>query len=183
MKGGKLVYKNKWFNNKVHTGGQGGMLGKGASKDVFIFVQDTNGRMFVARGDPGKIHHSSFVQKNASGNKEVWMAGEIMVDKGVIRGVNNRSGHFLPDPTYLDDFHNHLKNVGANLNQAVFLDRNFSEGFVGNYGAGSRVVKMASSVQYLHAPSYNVPPSAQDSAQPATTQDDNQDEYITSNIE
>ncbi len=160
VRGGKLVYKNKWFNNKVHTGGQRGMLGSGASKDVFIFVQDAKGRMFVARGDCGKIHHSSFVQKNSAGKKEVWMAGEIMVDNGVIRGVNNQSGHFRPTTEYLEDFKDHLRSVGANLEKADFLDKkNFSEGFKGNYKPAPPVTQSRSRSGTVGSSSqYNISP-------------------------
>ena len=162
VKGGKLVYKNKWFNNKVHTGGQRGMWGVAASKDVFIFVQDTKGRMFVARGDCGKIHHSSFVQKNASGNKEVWMAGEIMVDKGVIRGVNNQSGHFKPEFSYLEDFRDHLKSVGANLDKAAFATTTFHGGLAGNHESDTRFSQSRSRSSSQASPGdFNLAPAYQ----------------------
>ena len=52
-----------------------------------------NGKIYISKyNEFGKFHHSSFL----SGEK-VAAAGEISINKGIIKVVNNRSGHYMPN--------------------------------------------------------------------------------------
>ena len=90
------------------------------------------------------------------------MAGEIMVDKGVIRGVNNQSGHFKPEFSYLEDFRDHLKSVGANLDKAAFATTTFHGGLAGNHESDTRFSQSRSRSSSQASPGdFNLAPAYQ----------------------
>lgn len=124
---GKLIYKQS--RTLVDTGGGGGVCGRPGEKsqDVMMFVQTTQGKIYVAQGEMGKYHHSSFLSGKTE-DKEVWMAGELMVDHGVIKGVNAQSGHFLPTQPYLDHFAKNLRRAGVKMSGVNVQFGNFTEG-------------------------------------------------------
>ncbi|NOQ71998.1 MAG: hypothetical protein GQ574_08350 [Crocinitomix sp.] len=57
-----------------------------------IFVMSETGEIFISKLDEfGVFHHSSFL----SGEK-IAAAGEIIIEEGIIKYVNNKSGHYMP---------------------------------------------------------------------------------------
>lgn len=129
-KQGLLVYKHNGV--LVDTGNTRGMLTdhgvrNSQSHDVMIFVQTKSGKLYVAEGYAGTIHHTSF-----TGGRSVRMAGEIQVLRGRIVGVNNRSGHYMPGGEYLGQFRNWLQSKKAKISSAVFQESNFEHGYRSN---------------------------------------------------
>ncbi len=57
-----------------------------------IIVLDEYGRMFAGESKLAEFHHSSFFAGEA-----VASAGSILIEKGVITAISNRSGHYIPD--------------------------------------------------------------------------------------
>jgi len=57
-----------------------------------IIVIDEYGRMFAGESKSAEFHHSSFLRGEA-----VASAGSILIEKGIITTISNRSGHYLPD--------------------------------------------------------------------------------------
>ena len=109
-KGGLLRYKH---NNALIDSRDGASVGSmvvggAAFGHTFIFVQTEEGKMYVAQGHPGKFHHSSFTQ-----GKPVAMAGELSVEKGVIVGLSNGSGHYQPKTDSLVRFTERLRSQKA----------------------------------------------------------------------
>lgn len=65
-----------------------------------IFVMDESGNIYASLNhEVGQFHHSSFL---AGG--DVAAAGELEVVNGVVRFVNNQSGHYHPAPESLEQF-------------------------------------------------------------------------------
>jgi hypothetical protein len=63
------------------------------SRGHAIFVMDQNGNIYASNNPAqGKFHHSSFF-----GGEPVAGAGEIRVENGVLKGLSDRSGHYRPD--------------------------------------------------------------------------------------
>ncbi|MCP3922107.1 MAG: hypothetical protein GY714_05920 [Desulfobacterales bacterium] len=60
----------------------------------------------------GKFHHSSLL-----GGKSVASAGEITVKNGIVHKITRKSGHYMPEEKYLQQFVDELKVKGVNLNK------------------------------------------------------------------
>jgi hypothetical protein len=74
-----------------------------------IFVMDKQGNIYVSNEQTeGKFHHSSFLA-----GKPVAAAGEILVEHGVIKEINRRSGHYCPSKQQQADFASHLSQLGV----------------------------------------------------------------------
>jgi hypothetical protein len=62
-----------------------------------IFVMDHFGNIYATNSHKeGVFHHSSFLQ-----GASVACAGELAVHDGVLKSINNRSGHYLPEVSHL----------------------------------------------------------------------------------
>jgi RHS repeat-associated protein len=99
-KRGLLVYASS--GQPVDTSEGHGIVGRSREQmqdQVLMFVQTKAGHMYMAQAERGKYHHSSF-----TGGKDIGMAGEMRVKKGVIDMVNNSSGHYTPELDYLHAF-------------------------------------------------------------------------------
>ena len=58
-----------------------------------IFVMSENGKIYISKSNEyGKFHHSSFLA-----GEKVAAAGEIVIKKGVVKLINNCSGHYTPN--------------------------------------------------------------------------------------
>ena len=85
----------------------------GGGQEKAIFVMDEFGDIFASKTQVvGKFHHSSFLA-----GKPVAAAGEIEVVDGVIKTVTQRSGHYRPDPEYVQQFVRELKTMGVNTSK------------------------------------------------------------------
>lgn len=76
----------------------------------WIYVLDTDGRLFVHAKYRGKFHHSSFLQGGA-----VLSAGGIVVDHGCIMKLTADSGHYRPHFESFMATVQMLKDWGADL--------------------------------------------------------------------
>jgi hypothetical protein len=77
-----------------------------------IWVMDPTGRLYVSSTpQPGMFNHSSFL-----GGGSVICAGEIIIEDGKIKFINNRSGHYEPEDETLDNA------IAKLLEQGVELD-------------------------------------------------------------
>lgn len=80
-----------------------------------IFVMDSQGKIYVYDGDylsetMELIFHSSIL-----GGKPVASAGEIFVEQGKIRLINDRSGHYRPSPEIFGQVVDELGRRGVKL--------------------------------------------------------------------
>jgi hypothetical protein len=82
-----------------------------------IFVVNEKGDVFASTYQKaGEFHHSSLGQ-----GKPVAMAGEMEVENGVLKSISNRSGHYTPEPEYLDQTISHLERSGIDF-KSVEID-------------------------------------------------------------
>lgn len=76
-----------------------------------IFVMDESGVIYASKvHGMGVFHHSSFL-----GGKPVAAAGEVVVQNGVLTGVNRKSGHYLPTHKQLRQFVYQLREDGVDM--------------------------------------------------------------------
>lgn len=80
----------------------------------WIYVLDTENRLFVHPKLHGRFHHSSFVKGGA-----VRAAGGLEVDNGKIWKITAHSGHYRPSFDSFDRFINVLLDWGADLSGCV----------------------------------------------------------------
>lgn len=109
---GKLVYR--WNRRNVTTTAKG-VSHRGPEGGDMIFVQTMDGKLYIAHCKPGEIHHTSF-----NGGKDVRMAGQISVKKGVIQMVDNASGHYQPGEHLLDQFKGWLGSHKVDVDKIEF---------------------------------------------------------------
>ncbi|GAA1771919.1 hypothetical protein GCM10009795_017560 [Nocardioides hankookensis] len=98
--GNQKLYRNDEKKSPVDTkAGVTHFTGVGAE----IFVVGLNNDIHMASHKIGKFHHSSLL-----GGKPVAMAGEIKATNGKIDWISNKSGHYKPSLTQLQQFLHHL---------------------------------------------------------------------------
>lgn len=83
-------------------------------KGYEIFVMGPKGNIHLASHKLGKYHHSSLL-----GGGEVALGGEIKVSNGVIKWLSNKSGHYKPSETHLQQILYLLKKKGVPMNFGV----------------------------------------------------------------
>jgi hypothetical protein len=71
-----------------------------------IFVQAATGEIYVGSHDIGKFHHSSFLA-----GMPVRAAGELVADRGVLKALSGKSGHYQPTPSQILAFARSLPNA------------------------------------------------------------------------
>jgi hypothetical protein len=65
--------------------------------DRAIFIMDKNGNFFASKAHQvGEFHHSSL-----SAGESVAAAGEMEVEKGILKLISDRSGHYKPDQRFI----------------------------------------------------------------------------------
>lgn len=92
-----------------------------------IFVMTLDGAIYVANegaealkgfrqndGEQWRFNHSSFVQ-----GKKVAAAGELLFEKGVLKGVTDSSGHYKPDITHTVQVLRKFQSAGVDLSQVA----------------------------------------------------------------
>jgi len=76
-----------------------------------IFIMDEQGNLYASvHQEEGKFHHSSL-----SRGGPVSAAGEIFVENGVLRELNNVSGHYKPSPLYTNQALERFRELGVNI--------------------------------------------------------------------
>jgi hypothetical protein len=94
------------------------LIGQAEKVDYAIFVMGEDGTLYLSKySEVGKFHHSSFL-----GGKPISAAGEIIIEKGIIKEVNNASGHYKPAIKLIE------KNILKELqNRGYFTIENYKE--------------------------------------------------------
>ena len=83
-----------------------------------IYVMDQEGQFYIHfKPEKGRVHHSSLLA-----GQPVACAGEILVFDGVLRAINNQSGHYQPPPAALRQAIHALRAIGVDLKK-VSIDR------------------------------------------------------------
>lgn len=81
------------------------------SGQAAIVVMDGEGNIFASLVQRvGEFHHSSLL-----GGKPAAFAGEIVVENGVLKAVNNMSGHYRPPARFLQQFMRFLQAEGVDV--------------------------------------------------------------------
>lgn len=64
-----------------------------------IFVMSEDGKIYLSKNrEFGKFHHSAFLR-----GKPISAGGEIIIEKGVIKEINNASGHYKPNSQLVEE--------------------------------------------------------------------------------
>jgi hypothetical protein len=82
----------------------------------FAYAIDRYGNMYAKRNRDGLFHHSSFCR-----GQEVICAGCLMVSDGVLRHIDNASGHYCPSRANLHNAVQLLHVYGLDISQAQAL--------------------------------------------------------------
>ena len=75
-----------------------------------IYVMSPDGRIYVNSGILNKIHHSTFLA-----GTETAGAGELQVQNGILRSINNKSGHYTPQVVHLAQTLHELQSKGVKI--------------------------------------------------------------------
>ena len=117
-----------------------------------IWVMDPTGRLYVSSTpQPGMFNHSSFL-----GGGSVICAGEIIIEDGVIKFINNRSGHYLPPDAALDNAIAKLQEQGVELDGELIIQKIVA-------GTTEKLSEMGEEEQLVGSPGYgNINEAPQD---------------------
>ncbi len=102
---------------KVYVNKEGKLVnyqGKPLDFQMGNFTMDGSGEIYYfEKGINGIIHHSSPLRGEAAGS-----AGMLSIDDGVLKVINNQSGHYdYPPDELFNQFIDELKDRGANLGE------------------------------------------------------------------
>lgn len=82
-----------------------------SSQGRAICVMDKQGNIFASKHSPvGRFHHSSFLS-----GEPVAYAGEIEVEGGNLLGISNKSGHYRPPASAVNQFKSLLQDNGVDV--------------------------------------------------------------------
>jgi len=85
------------------------------TRNSAIFVMDKQGNIYASlEHRVGEFHHSSFL-----GGGSVAAAGELVVENGVLKNVNNQSGHYTPPAAMLEQFMAQLRKEGVDVSEVT----------------------------------------------------------------
>lgn len=86
------------------------LLRKSVRKNTWIFVADTNFRLYVGIKDSGAFQHSSFLQ-----GSRISAAGLIKIKNGRLTSLSPLSGHYRPPASNFRAFVRSLKEEGVDM--------------------------------------------------------------------
>lgn len=86
------------------------LLRKSVRKNTWIFVADTNFRLYVGIKDSGAFQHSSFLQ-----GSRISAAGLIKIKNGRLTSLSPLSGHYRPPASNFRAFVRNLKEEGVDM--------------------------------------------------------------------
>ncbi|CAA2933627.1 Hypothetical predicted protein [Olea europaea subsp. europaea] len=76
----------------------------------WIFVLSTSKELYIGRKTKGAFHHSSFLAGEATS-----AAGRIIAEKGIIKELGRKSGHYRPTEENFQDFLSFLREKNLNV--------------------------------------------------------------------
>ena len=92
-----------------------------------IYVMSEKGEIYISKSSEyGKFHHSSFLS-----GENVAAAGDIIIEKGIIKEISNSSGHYRPNfesvkKNMLDEISNRgYFSIGINNKEDIIFNRGF----------------------------------------------------------
>lgn len=88
------------------------LLRRTARKDTWIFVADTQFRLYIGIKQSGAFQHSSFLQ-----GSRISAAGSIKVSDGRLKSLSPLSGHYRPPPSSFGAFVSSLRAMGVDLSR------------------------------------------------------------------
>ncbi|KAM0698583.1 hypothetical protein Q7P36_002050 [Cladosporium allicinum] len=122
---GKQEDNTKYTNNELHDARglaklnhinansvMNHLLRKTTKKNTWIFVADTNMRLYVGIKQSGAFQHSSFLH-----GARVAAAGLIKIKRGQLRKLSPLSGHYAPPVRNFREFVRCLKETGADMSR------------------------------------------------------------------
>jgi len=122
---GKQEDSSKYTNNELHDARglaklnhinanslMNHLLRKTTKKNTWIFVADTNMRLYVGIKQSGAFQHSSFLH-----GARVAAAGLIKIKRGQLRKLSPLSGHYAPPVRNFREFVRYLKEAGADMSR------------------------------------------------------------------
>lgn len=122
---GKQEDSSKYTNNELHDARglaklnhinanslMNHLLRKTTKKNTWIFVADTNMRLYVGIKQSGAFQHSSFLH-----GARVAAAGLIKIKRGQLRKLSPLSGHYAPPVRNFREFVRNLKEAGADMSR------------------------------------------------------------------
>ncbi|MDO9181743.1 MAG: hypothetical protein Q7U04_05015 [Bacteriovorax sp.] len=124
--GTKVMYftEAKAAKLKVSVSKEGKLLdisGKPLNVEKGIYVMDATGEIFIQpESIVGKIHHSSILA-----GKPVAAAGEITVEKGIIKYIDRNSGHYRPSAEKYKQVLDELESQGVVLSKDAIKNRGY----------------------------------------------------------
>jgi hypothetical protein len=113
----RLQYQMHIKDGKLYDA-EGNLFDTSDAKTLFegsgnaIFVMDEFGTIYASKvQEVGLFHHSSFLS-----GQPIASAGELVVERGVIREITRRSGHYQPTAEQLNQFVEVLNKSGVDIN-------------------------------------------------------------------
>lgn len=85
-------------------------------REKWIYVWDTDSRLYINRKVPGRFHHCSFISVDS-----VKAAGSIVVQDGRLLKITTWSGHYRSRATDISYFLQWLKSKGVNMETVQLL--------------------------------------------------------------
>jgi|GEM_PF-6305294 hypothetical protein len=118
---GKPQMAKKWELEPYDTGNSGGSLhGDQSEAGSALYVMSSRGDIYSGSDEVYWRHHSSFLA-----GADVAAAGMIKVTNGQIEWVSNSSGHYEPEPKFLNNILDLLEKNNVDLSKiTVKEDRN-----------------------------------------------------------
>ncbi len=89
-----------------------------------IYVMDGQGNLYANQHKVGIFHHSSFL---AGG--DVTGAGEIKIERGAVKAITNKSGHYLPTSEEMVQVFEELEARGVNLSAVEYIPMGTPDAF------------------------------------------------------
>lgn len=116
------------------------LLQSSVKRNTWIFVADTNFRLYVGIKQSGAFQHSSFLH-----GSRIAAAGLIKIKDGLLDKLSPLSGHYRPNTSQFKAFLRSLKEAGADMSH-VSISRSYAvliglEAYVKTKRRGKKIVK------------------------------------------
>jgi len=116
------------------------LLRSSVKRNTWIFVADTNFRLYVGIKQSGAFQHSSFLH-----GSRIAAAGLIKIKDGLLDKLSPLSGHYRPNTSQFKAFLRSLKEAGADMSH-VSISRSYAlliglEAYVRTKRRGKKIVK------------------------------------------
>jgi hypothetical protein len=104
------------------------MFVMGMYRDIYMGPHMTKAKGVVSKGDID-WHRVAQFHSSWLGGKPVQCAGSLLIEKGIVKGIRNNSGHYQPPVKFLELAIEHLLTVGQDIRSIKVYD--FDGAFLG----------------------------------------------------